>query len=604
MLINLNEKLRRFPHDERGAFAAMFGLMAIAIVALSGAIVDFVKVEQARNQAQVALDAAALALQPSIYSLDEATLRQQAEDLLIERINDANIGVSVELAVANTTDGSLGLQARLTVDTIFVSLVGVRNINARLVSEATRKKLALEIAMVLDNSLSMASYSRMSNLKIAATSATNILFTGKTNPTASDVDSPNVSIAIVPFAYWVNVGASNSAELWLDQDGISPISNDNFDDDDDDSTAFDDPVDRLALYDSMVDEPWTGCVEARPYPYSVDDTPPDPTNPATLFVPTFAPDEKDSGYFNSYIGDDPLNCQSSRDCTYVRQYGGCKNNGNNCSWGPVNTYTATYPDGSTETSGSACSCNGETILSDTGYILTGPNNNKLKTRTRTCVDWYSNIGGLSDRERQERLCKYNGANPSYSGIGAGPNGGCVSTEVLPLNGARSTVIARINAMSAEGLTNIHQGAIWGFHVLSPGAPFTEGDDYDTATAKVMILMTDGENTYFSANNMNGTRYYSPYGYLWNGRLGTIGVDDAGDMQDLVDGLTVEACESAKDEDIEIYTIALNPPNQDTIDMMTACASTPAKAYFPTAASELDTVFQSIAQQLADLRLAR
>ncbi len=36
---------------------------------------------------------------------------------------------------------------------------------------------------------------------------------------------------------------------------------------------------------------WQGCVEARPVPYNNDDATPDSGNPATLFVPMFAPDE-------------------------------------------------------------------------------------------------------------------------------------------------------------------------------------------------------------------------------------------------------------------------------------------------------------------------
>ena len=36
---------------------------------------------------------------------------------------------------------------------------------------------------------------------------------------------------------------------------------------------------------------WQGCVEARPNPYNVDDTAATTSNPATLFVPMFAPDE-------------------------------------------------------------------------------------------------------------------------------------------------------------------------------------------------------------------------------------------------------------------------------------------------------------------------
>ena len=39
---------------------------------------------------------------------------------------------------------------------------------------------------------------------------------------------------------------------------------------------------------------WQGCVEARPYPYNVNDTPRVLDGPATLFVPMFAPDETDN----------------------------------------------------------------------------------------------------------------------------------------------------------------------------------------------------------------------------------------------------------------------------------------------------------------------
>jgi hypothetical protein len=39
---------------------------------------------------------------------------------------------------------------------------------------------------------------------------------------------------------------------------------------------------------------WSGCVEQRPSPYDVTDAAPERSNPATLFVPMFAPDETDN----------------------------------------------------------------------------------------------------------------------------------------------------------------------------------------------------------------------------------------------------------------------------------------------------------------------
>ena len=60
--------VRRFRRDERGVFGIIFAILAIVLVAMSGAVVDFTSVQQARTKAQVALDSAALALQPTIFN--------------------------------------------------------------------------------------------------------------------------------------------------------------------------------------------------------------------------------------------------------------------------------------------------------------------------------------------------------------------------------------------------------------------------------------------------------------------------------------------------------------------------------------------------------
>ena len=69
-------------------------------------------------------------------------------------------------------------------------------------------------------------------------------------------------------------------------------------------------------------------------------------------------------------------------------------------------------------------------------------------------------------------------------------------------------------MSPQGYSNIHQGAIWGYHMLSSTTPLTEAQGYDTSTVKVIILMTDGENTVngYDSSNMNKADGYMAYGY--------------------------------------------------------------------------------------------
>jgi len=593
----LFQLIGQFRRDENGAFLALFGVMAIMVVAVSGAVVDFVTVEQARARAQAALDSAALALQPSIYVDTVPQIQTKAEALLNERIGDTSIAAQIIEITTDETDGTLYMRAQLTVPMSFVALVGITEMTASVFAQATRKKLFMEVAMVLDNSGSMANYSRMSNLKTAAKSATDILFDNQDT-------QPNTYISIVPFNFWVNVGASNANASWMDQAGTTGIVLDNFDQDDDETTPFPGPLNRFALYDQITNASWAGCVEARVQPYDADDTVPDISVPETLFIPTFAPDEP-SGYDNSYLNDDPISCQATRFCSRQRVRTGCNSSGSGCDT-YSSQYTATYEDGSVVTSSNACSCSGETYLSDTGWVGTGSGSNWTFARTQTCNDNYSLAGGLSERELQERLCKYNGAtttsisSSSYSRTG--PNGGCVSTELLPLINNRPVIKSHIDTMVSYGYTNIHQGAIWGFHALSPTEPFTEGRSYDTATYKVMILMTDGENTYVKGGGINGSIRYTPYGHLVNGRLGTM-ANSSNQIESLVDGRLLETCTNAKAAGIDIFTIGLEPPNQDVIDMLTACATTPADAYFPAGSNELESVFQTIALQLADLRLS-
>jgi hypothetical protein len=75
------------------------------------------------------------------------------------------------------------------------------------------------------------------------------------------------------------------------------------------------------------------------------------------------------------------------------------------------------------------------------------------------------------------------------------------------------VLNTIRNMKADGYTHVAEGVGWGLRVLSPGEPFTEGVSYDNnEITKAMVLLTDGENTFESENNHNGSTY-TAYGFL-------------------------------------------------------------------------------------------
>lgn len=632
-----------FARDERGVFAVLFGVMAIVLIALGGAVVDYVGLEQARSRAQTALDASALALQPKIFEpdYDEQEVKDLAQAMLVEQIGDSRIVATIERVVTSQEDGSLFFEARFTMPTTFVSLVGVPQLGAAVASEATRKKLALEVVMVLDNSGSMQNEGRMTNLLAAARCATYIMMYSEVQDSGNScVPAPgatlveDVRVGIVPFTMYVNIGANNANQPWIDRAGNSPIAAQNFDNDDNDATAFNGPVDRLALYNKITNDTWRGCVEARPHIATsgpngyldTDDTPATPGQPSTLFVPLFAPDLPETltslasnNNLNNYAADHPAACRVNGVCRWTETKRSCSSY-TNCTGTTTNTNTW---DSGRDRGSLSCSCpTSGPWLTDSGTsTFSGTGNSRTYTRIRTCNFQYD-AQNLSNRELQERMCKYTGNLP-YITNQKGPNADCPQQAVLPLTDEPSEVITAINNMVALGGTNIHEGTAWGFRVLSPGAPFEQGGPYDEATSKVLIVMTDGENTAYNLSDycsstalrsLNGSCYYSAYGFPYNHtgstpRMGPLGTSNA-NLVNQMNERTQQTCANAKAEGITVYTVGLatNAVTQSTTqvvrNMLTACASTADRARFPNAASELKATFAAIANDLSALRLAR
>jgi hypothetical protein len=68
------------------------------------------------------------------------------------------------------------------------------------------------------------------------------------------------------------------------------------------------------------------------------------------------------------------------------------------------------------------------------------------------------------------------------------------TTVLPLTNSWSTLHAKIDAMAASGNTNVTIGLAWGWHTLTANLPFTDAAEPAPDLDKVIVLLTDGDNT--------------------------------------------------------------------------------------------------------------
>lgn len=352
--------------------------------------------------------------------------------------------------------------------------------------------------------------------------------------------SNNVKIGVVPFAALVNVGPQNANAAWIDTDGRSSVHFENLAED----------VDRFELLERMNNVSWAGCVEVRPGAHGSTDSEPDVADPDSLFVPSFAPDEPDSTnsggdrYYNSYLADGGGTCPAQPSTCVRRDWRG------------------------------------------------------------TCIQYRTQ--SLEPAVAQSRLCKYDNVAVTEVLSGTtlkGPNHMCDSRPITPLTNVRQTVDDAIDELVAQGYTNIGEGVMWGWRVLSPQEPFAEGLPNGTPdNLKVIVLMSDGANTLNALSNHNQS-YYSGWGYVAKGRLNASPKTSAG-FTAAMDANTQTACRNARADGVLIYSIAYNLSTQPAARALIKSCASNADMYFNAGnETELNKAFETIGAELNQLRIS-
>lgn len=163
--------------------------------------------------------------------------------------------------------------------------------------------------------------------------------------------------------------------------------------------------------------------------------------------------------------------------------------------------------------------------------------------------------------------------------------------------------AAVNRMRATGNTNIPMGLMWGWHALSPNAPFRDGQPYGTERLqKIVILMTDGENVNPTTSNPDNS-VYSGAGLVWQERLG-VGVSSSGtERRNVMDGRLEELCVNLRNRDIIVYTVGVQVDTR-TQDLLSGCATQPANYFNVTDAADIGAAFDRIAGAIENLRIAK
>jgi hypothetical protein len=190
---------------------------------------------------------------------------------------------------------------------------------------------------------------------------------------------------------------------------------------------------------------------------------------------------------------------------------------------------------------------------------------------------------------------------------------------------------------------------WGWRVVSSGEPFTQGrPETERGNDKVVIVLTDGANTYYTPDSVSAYKYsgtywsyggndlagskslYSSYGYLnpFNkaysyGRLflgTTVSKSDFSNSNytSAMSQKMAALCQNAKDSHVILMTVSLDLNANDKtekaqMDALKTCSSDsrfrldpvtgqPAKLYWNATGASLSDDFKAIADELSNLRI--
>lgn len=230
--------LRRFAGDERGSIVTTFGYAIVPLMMIGGAAIDLSRATNADAKLQQAADSAMLAIGRNEKSTtDVAKLKQLATAHMTAMLPE---DYDFEVTSITRESGKISLAATGSVPAGISGIFGIEEIDQSAASEVMWGAASedgtvgrLEVALVLDNTGSMAQYNRMTEMKKAATALLDELQTS---------DPGLVKVSIVPFDTSVRVATSYKTATWFKGDW-------------------------------WVNWFWKGCLTDRDQPYDVGDAP-------------------------------------------------------------------------------------------------------------------------------------------------------------------------------------------------------------------------------------------------------------------------------------------------------------------------------------------
>lgn len=543
----LGHRCRHFLGDRRGNVAVMAAFSVVPLMATVGVATDSARSYLLNNRLQEAIDIAALA---AARDDNEATRQSTLEQYFWANFPAGYLGAEIgendpELVpIAGTDQFRVSISASMP--NTFLQLIDINTTTISATTVVQKEGRGMELVLVMDNTGSMRHDGKMDAMTSAALGLISTLYGAETT-------IENFWVGVVPYQATVNIGYTHAD--WLEFGGVAHRNSYFFD------PYGEDYVPHYGYYSSD-----------RSY-----------------FRPGGVSNPNATIYMSDYFRNDMYRMHNSGDPYYDSMpegWKGCvearhQNGLDQTDELPI------YPNQFVPYYNPSASDNPWCRYDDDSYFANG--------------DYCTNpmdSPGSSPRELLVRIDERNSAHLTLNATG--PNRGCPQ-PILPLVADRTAVEGSINQMQAwrYGGTFGNLGLVWGWRVISPrwrgywdGSPGDLPLDYDTPLMdKVVIMLTDGENRFSSTN-------YSAYGRPAENRFGVY------DQEAELDTRMATTCEAMKAEGIILYTITFALNDNDTKTLYENCA-TSTDHYFDSPTNEtLAQVFDIIAGQLTNLRLAQ
>jgi len=258
LISHLRQKLREFGSACRGNVAVTFALGVVPILGFVGASYDYSHANDVKTKLQAAVDSTALMLSREAATDSADQLQSNAGKYFAALFIPPGVQSSSVNANYSSSNGTqIVVNGSAVVPTNFAKVLGINSINVTASSTAEWGSSRLRVALVLDNTGSMAQSGKIGALKTAATNFLSQLQLAAAN-------NGDVYVSIIPFTTSVNIGSANYNQSWLDWTDYGTCSGGSWGGNDNYTQALCKAGNgNWSSYSSSQESSWTGCVTDR-----------------------------------------------------------------------------------------------------------------------------------------------------------------------------------------------------------------------------------------------------------------------------------------------------------------------------------------------------